>query len=154
MSLPSTLLNYARQLRKDQTDAEKRLWHFLRGRRFCGLKFRRQCPFEGYILDFYCHDASLAIELDGGGHTSDEQRMYDHERTKILNCAGIRVIRFWNNEVLNSMEDVLNKLYSYIPADTPLSTKGSPSSGLRPPSPPGRRDKVTNYPMGIERELP
>ncbi|MDK9716664.1 MAG: endonuclease domain-containing protein [Trichlorobacter sp.] len=152
MSLPSTLVSYARQLRKDQTDAEKRLWLALRDRRFCGLKFRRQYPFAGYILDFYCHDIGLAIELDGGGHTSDEQRMYDQERTKILNSAGIRVIRFWNNEVLNSMEDVLNQLYSYLRTDTPLRTKGSPSSGLRPPSPSGRRDKVTNYPMEIEED--
>ena len=114
MPLPPELLIFARQLRKNQTDAENLLWYILRDRRFCGFKFRRQYPLSGYILDFYCHDAGLAVELDGGGHTSDEQRMYDKERTKIIEAAGIRVVRFWNNNVLNSLEDVLEELYAQL----------------------------------------
>jgi len=108
------LLVFARQLRKKQTNAENLLWNLLRGRRFCGFKFRRQYPLCGYILDFYCHDAGLAVELDGGGHNVDEQRLYDEERTKILEAANIRVIRFWNNDVLNSLEDVLEELLSHL----------------------------------------
>jgi very-short-patch-repair endonuclease len=95
LPLPTELLIFARQLRKEQTDAEKLLWRVLRGRHFCGFKFRRQYPICGYILDFYCHDAGLAVELDGGGHNHEEQRLYDEERTKALTGAGIRVIRFW-----------------------------------------------------------
>ena len=111
MPLPPELLTFARQLRKQQTDAENLLWYLLRGRRFCGFKFRRQYPIAGYILDFYCHDAGLAVELDGGGHADDNQRVYDEERTKVLEAAGIRVVRFWNNDVLNSLESVLEELH-------------------------------------------
>ena len=110
MPIPPELLNFARQLRKGQTDSEKLLWYLLRGRRFCGFKFRRQDPICGYILDFHCHDAGLAVELDGGGHNMEDQRQYDDERTKVLEAAGIRVIRFWNNDVLNSLEQVLEEI--------------------------------------------
>ena len=114
LPVPPNLLIYARQLRNQQTDAEKLLWCLLRGRRFCGFKFRRQSPFLGYILDFYCRDAGLAVELDGGGHNNEEQRLYDEERTRVLEAAGIRVVRFWNNEVLNSVEFVLEELYTQL----------------------------------------
>jgi very-short-patch-repair endonuclease len=112
MPVPPELLIFARELRKKQTDAENLLWQILRGRRFCGFKFRRQCPMHGYILDFYCHEAGLAVELDGGGHNEEEQRLYDEERTKILEAAGVHVVRFWNNDVLNSFEVVLEKIYA------------------------------------------
>ena len=118
MPIPPNLLIFARQLRKEQTDAEVLLWQVLRGRRFCGLKFRRQYPLGGYILDFYCHDAGLAIELDGGGHNGDEQRRYDEERTKAIEGAGIRVVRFWNHDLLNSLEDVLEEIYRQIDVRT------------------------------------
>ena len=117
MPIPPELLIFARELRKEQTDAENLLWYILRGRRFCGFKFRRQYPIHGYILDFYCHDAGLAVELDGGGHNDEEQHRYDEERTKILEAAEIRVIRFWNNDVHNSFEDVLEEIYSYLMAN-------------------------------------
>jgi very-short-patch-repair endonuclease len=114
MPIPPELLIFARELRKKQTDAENLLWQVLRGRRFCGFKFRRQCPMHGYILDFYCHEAGLAVELDGGGHNEEEQRQYDEERTKILEAAGIHVVRFWNNDVLSNTEIVLEKLHTYL----------------------------------------
>ncbi len=94
MPIPPALLIFARTLRKEQTDAENLLWSILRGRRFSGFKFRRQYPYCGYILDFYCHDAGLVVELDGGGHNDDEQQLYDKERTKILEASGLRIIRF------------------------------------------------------------
>ncbi len=114
MSVPPELLIFARQLRKDQTDAENLLWHLLRARRFCGFKFRRQYPMGGYVLDFYCHSAKLGIELDGGGHNSEGQRLYDAERTKVLKGAGLWILRFWNHEVLNSLEDVLGEIHTHL----------------------------------------
>jgi very-short-patch-repair endonuclease len=114
LPVPPELLIFARQLRKEQTDAEKLLWYLLRGRSFCGFKFRRQYPVSGYILDFYCHQARLAVELDGGRHNDEEQRLYDEERTKVLEATNIRVVRFWNNDVLNSVEAVLEELYAHL----------------------------------------
>jgi len=99
MSVPSCILANARTLRVQHTDAERLFWHLLRDRRFCGVKFRRQHPFDRFILDYYCHDARFAIELDGGGHNDQEQKAYDNERTSLLESAGIRVLRFWNHEV-------------------------------------------------------
>jgi very-short-patch-repair endonuclease len=112
--VPIELLAFARQLRQSQTDAETLLWFLLRERRFCGFKFRRQYPIGGYILDFYCHAGRLAIELDGGGHNTEDQCLYDAERTKILRGAGIRVRRFWNNDVLNSLDTVLAEIHACL----------------------------------------
>ena len=89
----------------------------MRDHRFCGYKFRRQFPVGGYILDFYCHPAKLAIELDGGGHNDEEQRRYDRERTRILEGTGIRGVRFWNNDVLNELENVLEVIYAELMRD-------------------------------------
>jgi very-short-patch-repair endonuclease len=125
MPVPPNVLKSARELRFKQTDAEKTLWFLLRDRRFCGFKFRRQHPIGGFILDFYCHEVRLAIELDGGGHAIEEQTAYDAMRTKELEGAGIRVLRFWNNDVLKDLESVLESIYTEL----------SPSPGLRPPSP-------------------
>ena len=111
LNVPPELLIFARQLRKNQTDAEQLIWHLLRDRRFCGYKFRRQYHLGGYILDFYCHEAVLAIELDGAGHNEDNQQLYDVERSKALEAANVSVIRFWNNDVLNSLENVLEEIY-------------------------------------------
>jgi very-short-patch-repair endonuclease len=114
MPIPSELLTFAKQLRQGQTDAERLLWQVLRGRNLKGFKFRRQHPVGGYILDFYCHDVRLAIELDGGGHNTADQKLYDEERTKALNGAGIKIIRFWNHDVLTSLESVLEEIYGHL----------------------------------------
>ncbi|MGA9397495.1 MAG: endonuclease domain-containing protein [Anaerolineaceae bacterium] len=106
--LPKDILLYARKMRKDAPDAESYLWQLLRDRRFAGYKFRRQHPVGRYILDFYCEQAKLAIELDGGQHQA--QIIYDEKRTAQLNQAGIRVIRFWDNEVLTLPEQVLEDI--------------------------------------------
>jgi very-short-patch-repair endonuclease len=111
MTVPPDILHNARELRKSLTDAESLLWQLLRNRRFCGFKFRRQHPAGRFILDYYCHDALLAIELDGGGHADANQQEYDAERTKELYGAGIRELRFWNNDVLKNTESVLEKIY-------------------------------------------
>ena len=84
----------------------------LRNRRLGGRKFRRQHPLPPYILDFYCEEARLAIELDGGQH--GEQAAYDAARSTVLASQGIRVLRFWNNEVLQQTEAVLQVIWAAL----------------------------------------
>ncbi len=94
------------QLRRNQTDAERKLWNLIRGRQLLNLKFVRQYSFGNYILDFYCSEKKLAIELDGGQHAEVKNIQSDNERTEYLNNHGIKVIRFWNNEVMNNIDGV------------------------------------------------
>jgi methylmalonyl-CoA mutase cobalamin-binding domain/chain len=103
-----------RELRKESTEPEQLIWSFLRNRALDGAKFRRQHPHKGYILDFYCHDAKLAIELDGSGHLEEKQFQHDEERTKILEEDGIKVLRFWNSDVSNDTETVLGEIWEAI----------------------------------------
>jgi very-short-patch-repair endonuclease len=93
----------ARKLRRNSTDGENRLWYYLRGRRLEGAKFTRQFPIGGFVADFASRDARLAIELDGGQHTLDA----DAPRTQVIEAFGYRVIRFWNHDVLQNTEGVL-----------------------------------------------
>ena len=93
----------ARRLRRDSTDAEHRLWYYLRGRRFEGTKFTRQFPIGPHVADFACRAARLVIELDGGHHSEAG----DAERTRTIESFGYRVIRFWNNDVLENTDGVL-----------------------------------------------
>lgn len=95
----------SKQLRKEMTPEELRLWYLLRGRRFFGYKFRRQMPIGTYIVDFACFKAKLIIELDGGQHQDEEA--YDLRRTAFLKANGWEVIRFWNNEFRVNEEEVL-----------------------------------------------
>ena len=99
-----------RELRQAQTEAEQRLWRLLRHRRFQGSKFRRQHPITPYILDFYCHEARLGIEVDGGQHNDPETRRQDAARTVFLASKGVTVLRFWNHEVLQHGQAVLEQL--------------------------------------------
>ncbi|MDZ4142028.1 MAG: N-6 DNA methylase [Methylotenera sp.] len=112
--LAERLLENARELRKNQTDAEALLWSLLRGRQLNDCKFRRQHPVEPYILDFYCHENNLAIELDGGQHNTESAIANDHKRTEYLKSQGITVLRFWNNDVLQNTESVLQQIYSTL----------------------------------------
>jgi len=98
----------ARKLRRNQSEAEKRLWRAVRSRRLGGYKFRRQVPIGHFIADFLCEDARLIVELDGGQHA--ENKADDLLRTQSLEAFGYRVIRFWNNEVFENMEGVLSLL--------------------------------------------
>lgn len=113
-SLSPILLARARELRQTATDAETLLWKLIRNRQINGAKFRRQHPFGPYILDFYNYEARLAIELDGSGHAEPKQARHDAERTEALNAAGIRVIRFWNNQVLKETEGVLQAIWHAV----------------------------------------
>ena len=100
----------ASALRESMTKSEKLLWEELKGKKFLGLKFRRQHPVLVYIADFYCHSLSLIIEIDGGYHLNENQQTKDKERTKALNFNGIEVVRFTNEEVENDMIGVLKTL--------------------------------------------
>jgi len=104
------LREHARELRRHATEAERRLWKYLRGRRLAGSRWRRQHPVGSYILDFYCHEARLAVELDGGGHDYEEQRTEDRARTETLTSQGIAVLRFWNTDVLQNPEGVVQRI--------------------------------------------
>ena len=132
--LPAQLLENARNLRKEQTTAEQLLWKLLRNRQLNNLKFRRQHPVhEGFILDFYCHEALLAVELDGSLHDEAGQKDYDEMRTTILNELNIEVLRFRNSEVLRETERVLEAI-----AETCEERLPSPRGGPSRPSPGGR----------------
>ncbi len=99
---------FARQLRRDQTGVERKLWYALRDRRFHKLKFRRQQPIGPYVVDFVSFEAKLVIELDGGQHGLPPNEAVDRERTKRLETDGFKVIRFWNNELIENFEGVLD----------------------------------------------
>ncbi len=88
---------------------EIKLWHQLKSRRFSNLKFRRQCPLGPYIVDFVSIEKKLVIEVDGGHHSL--QREYDEIRTQFLNSLGYQVMRFWNNEVKNQFDTVMETIY-------------------------------------------
>jgi very-short-patch-repair endonuclease len=93
-------------LRRKLTPEEQILWRKLRSRRFAGYKFRRQHELGPYILDFYCDEARLSIELDGGQHASEQSKAYDRERSRYLESAGVREVRFWNSEVTRNLSGV------------------------------------------------
>jgi very-short-patch-repair endonuclease len=103
----------AKQLRNNMTDAEIILWEYLRTKPL-GYKFRRQHPIQQFIADFYCHSLQLIIEADGEIHQKIENKISDEERNKALNASGIKIIRFPNKEILNSMETVVAAIIAAI----------------------------------------
>jgi len=120
-----TLKKRRRELRRNQTEAEKMVWARLRNKQFYGMKFFRQYSIDPYILDFYCPTVKLTIELDGGQHNQPENKGYDLARSEFLKAQSIDVIRFWNHEVLLNMEGLLSELASKItPPPSPLKLRG------------------------------
>ena len=107
----------ARSLRHAQTDAERALWFRLRDRRLGGLKFRRQVPIGSYIVDFCCEHARLVVELDGGQH--GERNTQDAKRTADLDARGYLVLRFWNNDVIDNIDGVLETIIATARQDPP-----------------------------------
>lgn len=99
-------------MRHTATDAEHLMWQLLRAKRFMNLKFHRQHVIQPYIVDFYCHEIGLVIELDGGQHGMDDAIEYDAERTKFLEALNLTVVRYWNHDVLDRRDVVLEDLWN------------------------------------------
>ena len=115
------LVERAKTLRKNMTKAEKKLWYdYLRTFQF---RVHRQRPIDNFIVDFYCPNLSLVIEVDGESHSTDLAQNYDRERTQILEGYGLTIIRFTNQEVLNDFEGVCATIEELIPP-TPLKKRG------------------------------
>ncbi len=100
----------AKALRKNMTPAELKLWQHIKDNKISGLRFRRQHPIDIFIADFYCHKLRLIIELDGKIHNNSTNQEYDKNRTAELERLGIKVIRFTNEEVLEDVENVVEKI--------------------------------------------
>jgi very-short-patch-repair endonuclease len=121
-----SLLQNAKVLRKNMTEAERILWQQLRAKRFTGFKFKRQQPFGRYIVDFVCFDAKLIIELDGGQHQDAAEQ--DAARDAWLKLQGFSVLRFWNNEFLQNQTGCLERILAELDVTT-LSLNPSPLKG-------------------------
>lgn len=102
---------FARKLRREQTDVERRLWYALRNRQAGKLKFRRQQPLGPYIVDFVCFEKKLIVELDGSQHALPENVAKDLARTAFLEAQGYRIIRFWNHDVNEDIDCVIEAIY-------------------------------------------
>jgi very-short-patch-repair endonuclease len=111
-NMPST--ERARSLRKKATWAEKLVWSWLRDRRFSDYKFRRNFPCGKYFLDFFCHEAHLSIELDGGGHGFPGQRLHDNARKRYLASVGIKELRFWNYRLRREKDAIRDKIFQEL----------------------------------------
>jgi len=104
----------AKELRQRQTEAEKRLWFKLRDNQIYGLKFRRQEPIGNFIVDFVNYDKKVVIEIDGGPHRGKETARYDQQRTQCLETEGFKVLRFWNSEIIDNLDKVVEKIKSFL----------------------------------------
>ncbi len=104
----------ARNLRKNMTEAERRLWQQLRALKSDGFHFRKQAPIGSFIADFCCHGVKLVIEVDGGQHGLVSGIQSDQERTAWLTARGYRVLRFWNSDALSNIEGVMTQIISSL----------------------------------------
>ncbi len=111
------MIQLARELRKTSTDAERKLWAHLRLRQLAGIKFRRQQPVGSYIIDFISFEKRLILELEGGQHAAEKEK--DQLRTDWLRDQGFIVLRFWNNEVLQNIEGVLEQIQRHCKSPSP-----------------------------------
>ncbi|WP_249352544.1 MULTISPECIES: DUF559 domain-containing protein [unclassified Rudaea] len=156
-------LTFIRALRKSLTDPERLIWSFVRDRRLHGQKFRRQQAVGPYILDFYCHELGLAIELDGSQHNAPSGLKHDTQRAAFLGERGIEILRYWNNEVMTSTETVLTDIWNRIEELTRVALHRGASPSSAPsfikdgaPSPEGRREDYFHapaYPAIWDEEL-
>ncbi len=113
--MKTNLTRFAKILRNNHlTDAEKRLWYFLRVKQVNGLKFRRQAPIGPYIVDFVCFSRKLVIELDGGQHAETQHAVRDAKRDAWLTSQGFTVLRFWDNEILQNIDGVGEKIIKML----------------------------------------
>ena len=105
--VPAPHRAFAKSLRTNSTDAERKLWSLLRAGQLDGLRFKRQVPLDGYIIDFVCFEAKLIIELDGGQHSGSAA---DLIRDEHFRATGFHTLRFWNNDVLENIDGVYERL--------------------------------------------
>jgi very-short-patch-repair endonuclease len=124
--------DFARQLRRNMTDAEQKLWQCLRGRQLAGCRFRRQHPVGPYIVDFACLEKQLLIEVDGGQHNGSRT---DTRRDAFLRGKGFAMMRFWNNDVLENLEGVCDVILRHL-GDT------HPHPGLPPQAGEGDKQRI------------
>ena len=136
----------ARELRREMTPTEKRLWAHLRGRRFAGFKFRRQTPIAGYIADFYCPAARLILELDGESHVGKEAA--DEDRRQALEAKEFKVLRVWDTHVYDDLDAVLELIWRECearcgtpspPTPLPRGARGERNPASPTPLPRGAR---------------
>ena len=106
-------------MRKRPTRAEMMLWQRLRGKRMRGFRFRRQQTIDRFIVDFYCRQAQLVVEVDGSSHRSTEAARYDEQRTRLLEELGLSVLRFSNEQVFYETDAVLNTIADHLPSESP-----------------------------------
>ena len=104
----------SRELRKNMTSQERKLWSIIKNRQFFGYRFRRQFPIGQYIVDFICREKKIIIEIDGGQHNEIKNIQYDNKRTEYLISEGYKVIRFWNNDVDKNIGGVYEKLKEFF----------------------------------------
>lgn len=128
----------ARTLRNNATDAEKLLWQQLRTLKSEGRHFRRQVPIAGYIADFACHYPKLVIELDGSQHGAETAMAHDEQRSLALAAEGYGILRFWNNEVFESLEGVVDRIRHHVRLPTVFEHNSDAGATPTPsPSPQG-----------------
>lgn len=109
---PRDKRDFARKLRREQTEPERIIWYIVRGRRFLGLKFRRQTPVGPYIADFLCEEKLLVIELDGSQYVENQE--YDATRDDYFRSRGYRVVRFWGPAVFDQVELIKETLHKAL----------------------------------------
>ncbi len=131
-------ISRSRQLRSNATEAERLLWWKLRELKKLGHHFRRQAPFRSYTLDFVEHNCQIVIELDGGQHNTNEHRAHDQRRDKLLKSQGYSTLRFWNNDVLENLDTVVDTI---IAALKKRKHRPPPARGSRPLAPSPQRGR-------------
>jgi very-short-patch-repair endonuclease len=123
---PDHRVQRARDLRRAMTEAEKKLWWQLRQLPLANSHFRRQAAIGPYFADFASHKSRVVIEVDGGGHGQARQAAFDSKRSAYLKSRGYRVLRFWNNEVLQEIEGVMTLIYEAVQENLPPTPDPSP----------------------------
>ena len=134
----------AQKMRTKPTDAEAKLWKYIKSKQLLGYKFRRQQPIGPFIVDFVCMELGLVVELDGGQHNEKSKKEYDQERTAFLEKSGFKVKRFWNNDVLKHTEEVIETIYNECKK---MATRTPPHGSLRSPAPPPGGSSMTKEEM-------
>jgi very-short-patch-repair endonuclease len=121
----------ARELRRNRTGAERERWSRLRQLKEAGFRFRQQTPIDRFVVDFVCLGKRLIVELDGATHGTTEERRKDAERERYLVSQGFRVMRFWNDDVLNNLDGVMDSIVHELntPTPTPPCKGEGPSTG-------------------------